>query len=309
MIEIAVTEDSYYTKFSLSKLILMFGGILIIAAGVGCSGWQNLTTDNPTTGDQGSSNMSGEKLAGTDDILPQGDQNFSVSPDGIWILYPIARTNPFEPAYILYDLKKQERHEIGLSARVRDLAAEGRGPLVRAGCWSPDGTQVFLPGNNILYVLDVGSTNLQWDVIEQVDSQEFLYYYECPSLSPDDITSIIRVYQPSDLEIQLVDVQNPEIILARHQALGIGVNRIDFQYPTVSPDGNQIAYIVNEYRGSFIGSSQGYILNIILEEPAGPQFLANPIFGPVRWSPDNNFVYASASGSSDSKGIYRWEVN
>ena len=292
------------TKSTILKISLILIAILVVGGAIYFFDWRILL-GGPKTVDP--SNTAVEFLEGTNDIRITGEQNFSISPDGTWILYYSEQGNPFEPVYVLYDIEKRERHGVGLSSRAKDLAAEGRGPLRDIGCWDRSGEKVVLREEIILFALDVSSNHLEWEVLENVDAATLSYYRNCPSTSPQ-FESKVKVNQASPKEVHLVDAQNPERILATHEAHGATVHRILIQYPTISPDGKHVAYIVTEFRGTFVASSYGYILDITPESPTEAKPLADPVFGPIRWSPDSAFVYASAREFRKGDGIYRWRI-
>lgn len=270
---------------------LFYGGWNIISSGT--------TVEEPTR-------TGGVELMGTDDISSANDRDFSLSPDGKWLTYLAEPGNPFEPKYVLYDIQKQEKRAIGLSPRARELAREGSGPLTRAGCWNSDGTRVFLPGS-FLFFANTVSRELQWEVNEKADAQESRYYYECPLHSPE-VASLIKIIQKSPKEIEIVDARNPQRIFARHETDNPTIDRIAIRDMTASFDSHWITYVLEQYRGSFIAPSRGYILNISLSETPAPRLLTAPVFGPIFWSPDNTTVYASTR-LGDERGIYRWKTD
>jgi hypothetical protein len=260
--------------------------------------------------------LSGERLAGTDDIRPQGYEAFSISPDSKWLVFPSDRGNVLAPAYSsanapayeLYDIEKRQPSSIGLSARVQALTAQGRGPLGRAGCWDSDSRRVFLPGDRILFVADLRSKPLQWDVSESVGLQEFRRYYDCKDASPD-ATSIVRTLARSPRQVDIVATANPGRVLASHSAPW-HVGRIDIRFLTVSPNRERVSYVVTEYRGSFVAASKGYVLQLTSPSAQKPRQLSDRVIGPIRWSSDNAFAYACVTDARSGKAaIYRWRVS
>ncbi len=248
-----------------------------------------------------------ERLAGTDDVSPIGDQAFSISPDGRWLLYPSSRGNILAPAYTLYNIERRQATGISLSARVQELAAQGRGPLGRAGCWEPDSTHVVLPGDRILFVADPRSAPPRWDVNESVSVTEFRRYYDCKGTSPESGT-IVRPLTVSPREVNIVSAADPGRVLARHQASRADVDRILIRFPTLSQNRQRLSYVVIEYGGSFLIASRGYVLNLNSAAAQKPLLLADHVLGPVLWSPDGVFAYACTSESRGAKAIYRWRA-
>lgn len=279
------------SKFISRKVFIIFA-VLLIIVGVGYFVWEIFLG--------GAKTLDPELLVGTNDILVSGEQNFSLSPDGKWLFYSSMYGNAFEPIYILYDIERREKQIIGLSPRTQELASEGRGPL-QLGCWDQGGFQFFLPGDErVLFRLDIRAENLQLEALESVQRDEYFRYYECPDFFHAE--QVVQTNQISPKEIRLM--QN-SIVLATHKAKRIGVDRIDFQYPTISLDREIFAYVIYEYRGSFVASSRGYLLVL---ETGELEELADPVFGPMRWSPDSSFVYASAREFRGDAAIYRWRI-
>jgi hypothetical protein len=291
-------RDQYHCNMSKSRFIKIILCFVFVLAVVGV-GWKIMMPDDSVTVALGA----GKKLTGTDDIT----DNFSVSPDGEWIVYSSKHGTPFKPLYVLYNVKKQERHEIGLSPRAKEISAGGLGPL-GVGCWSSDGTQVFLPtGLKALVMADVRAGELQWVVLEDVEQSKWRYYfYECPKLS--DATSAVHVIQRSPSEAEIVDIRTGRI-LATYRTQNILQTDIDIEYIIISPDGKHIAYLVDEHTlGWGVTPYRGYILDIWSGGAAEPEFLATGVLGPIRWEPDGNTVYA-AVGYGDDTSIYVWKLN
>jgi hypothetical protein len=302
------------SKSSFIKLILVL--VIVLAVGVG---WRILKPDDLTTTEAfwivDPVTMGGEKLPGTEDI----DRDFSISPNGQWIVYPSKHGTFYNPLLVLYDVKKRERDEIGLSPKAKELSAMGFW-LLGVGCWNSDSTQVFLPALDnpyTLFMADMRAEELQWEAIE-VDRQTYYHYEDCLSLS--DAANYIRIIQHSPREILLVDAENPQKILASHKA-AIPMRRInvegDLSYTpdgeplgwvgdlSYSPDFKQVAYVVE---GDLLFSTpgRGYVLD--LKSAGRPRFLGAPVYGPIRWGPDSNTIYATAEHRSDPS-IYVWKLN
>jgi hypothetical protein len=251
--------------------------------------------------------ISTDRLVGTDDVSPIGDQAFSISPDGKWLLYPSSRGNILAPAYVLYNVEKRQATRISLSAKVQALAAQGRGPLGRAGCWEPDSTRVFLPGDRILFVADPRPAAPRWDVNESVSVTEFRRYYDCKGTLPEPGT-IVRTVTVSPREVKIVSATDPGRVFASHRATRADVDRVLIRFPTVASNRRSLSYVVIEYGGSFLIASTGYVLNLTSAAAQKPLLLADHVLGPVLWSPDAVFAYACTSESRGAKAIYRWRM-
>jgi hypothetical protein len=228
------------------KIILTL--VIVLVVGVG---WKILNSDRLTTTEAfwvvDPVTQGGKKLPGTERV----DGAFSVSPDGRWILYFVHTPIMFDTPTVLYDVKKQERYEIVLSPRAKELSAEGYGPD-GSGCWDPDENKVYLTGGP-LFVLDPQSDARQLEVIEDFEESKWRYYDDC--ITPSDAATYIRVNQRSPQEIHLVDAGNPQRILARHKA-AILMRHINIEgywdtsrrewveYLSYSPDFKRVAYVV-----------------------------------------------------------------
>jgi hypothetical protein len=97
------------SKSSFIKLILTL--VIALVAGVG---WKILNPDRLTTIEAlwiiDPVTQGGKKLPGT-----EGVEDFTVSPDGQWILYSLRGAQAFSSPYFLYGVKKHEQHEIALT--------------------------------------------------------------------------------------------------------------------------------------------------------------------------------------------------
>jgi hypothetical protein len=268
--------------------------LVLLSTGSGCS----TVVDPIRTG--------GEALPGTEDIRPPGwEENFSISPDGLWLVYPSEHGTPFTPVYGFYDLTRHTRHEIGLSERARELAAEGHGPLMRAGCWDPDGRRVVLPGDGVLFVATVGSNPLEW-MVETADQEARRFYYDCPNRA-GEADSHVRFLQRSARAIDVVDARDSTRVLARHRLGLLIVERMAVSYPTLAPDGSKVAYVVRNFFG-FGGLSYGYVLDLASGLHAKPRLLAAPVYGPIHWSPDSHVAYACVGYGRQGTSVYRWTI-
>jgi hypothetical protein len=293
---------------SKSSFIKLFFVLVLAVVGVGSIGWKILVSDDSMTIDEGimvdPGTMGGKKLTGTDDVR----LNFSVSPDGKWLLYDSLDGSAFNPIYVLYNTKEQKRHEIKLSHRALEIADSGLGTL-GAGCWNADSTQVFLSTALVnpytLFMLDVRTKELQMEVLEDAGKSKWQYYDECSTLS--EPSSLVRAVQHSPREIHIVDAGNPQKILARHKA-GILMHNFEItETLSYSPDGTRVAYIVGGAR--FFGTPpRGYVLDLKSAGAGHPKLLGAPTYEPILWGPDSNTVYASV-GDGDDISIYVWKLN
>lgn len=238
----------------------------------------------------------GHRLPGTEDVRPEGELSFSLSPDGEWILYPSQRGTPFEPVFVAYRVATGESWDIALDDRATALATAGQGPDMKMDCWSQNGGQILLPGASATFVAEVPPGDLRWRVEPGLVSRP----------SPRVSNSRFSLTRPSLLEVALVDAARGHRVLARHRAqdaLATGLN-IDHMAP--SPDGRYLAYVVVEVQGSFSTAPMAFLLDIQRDSQVEPKLLAAPVVGPVQWAPDGAKAYAFVRGTARTQGIYRW---
>lgn len=249
----------------------------------------------------------GELLLGTNDISPSGDQNISLSPDGKYLSYVSNSGNMFQPAFVLYETATNQKHPITLSQEAAQLSRDGSGPLGHTGCWK-DAFSVLFPSTytSKMFFIDITRRPFTMEVRDVVDEGEARYAFECPTRSHTlDNTNIARVDQVSEREVRLVDIRYPNNTIALHRAQSFSVSRVAITDVTISPDGTTLAYTFDQYRG-FGSFSKGYVLSISgLNQPIP---LASQVFGPMRWSPDGEFLYVVVK-PWDQIGIYRFSLH
>lgn len=302
-------NNTHQRRWSTMPLAVIGVGVIVFGLIAGCA--RNLMLAVPISIDPNSTG--GTKLEGTSDIWLSGDYNFSISPKGNWILFQSNEGDSFSPVYVLLDIATQTRNEIVFSQRAEELTQDARGPYKLefdlVGCWDEDESKVFVPSSDLqtLFYAEIGVSTVQWNVLEDVSREKFRQYYECPELS-SNTSSIIQIKNMSDREVQLVDVRNSEKIVARHRT-GVTTSRIIVDGLSISPDGKWLSYVVHQFRGSFVGASQGYIVDLTSPTAVHPRLLADPVFGPARWDSSSHMVYAVARTLSGNINIYQWKVN
>lgn len=253
-------------------------------------------------------------LAGTTDVSVAGDVNFSPSPSGRLMVYLSNQGTPFMPLYILYDIDNQLRYEIGYSAAALQLAEQGLGPLNQLACWHPTETQVMLPaGDGVFFVASLDKiagesqqdSRIVWQVIEGEAVERSQQEFECPNESEaEDLPLMVRQLSPRDVELVLRS--DPTILLAHHQASGPLTSEIRISHLAISPDRQQVSYLVTEYQGSFVLPTQGFRLNLAPQEQRQPFLLAAPVYGPLRWAGDSHILYGTVNDRDLGTGIFRW---
>lgn len=246
----------------------------------------------------------GDALAGTEGIQPMGTESFSVSPDGRWSLFPLEGGTAATPRYVLYDLLTLARQEIGLGDQARQLTAQGRRFLPRAGCWDADSRRVVVPGDGLLFTLNPSHQPREWMVIDAPPRTEYATYYHCDDRGAH---ARVRVERLNARTVQLVSASQPDHVLARHETVDPTVLGLDVSHVTASRDGRWIAYVLTVDRLSFAAPPRGFLLE--LASTRAPRLLAAPVFGPFRWSPDSHYLYACARGRDRTLAIFRWETS
>ncbi len=251
--------------------------------------------------------MEQTRLPQTDDILVQGEANFSLSPNGQWLFFQSNQGRATAPLYILYDIAGQVRYPIGMTPEVGALLNEGRGFLQHIGCWQADSARLFLPGvdTTTVFVTAVGIAQPQWSVSARLSRDEFRRIYECPTQTSDP-TTIVQVAQPSAQRIDLLDAQTGNQVLATHESTPLE-SRIALTYLAVAPDQTALAYVLTGYRGSFIARAEGFVLSRTAGA-AGPQRLAEKIVGPLRWGPQGKVIYGVVGQKNGALSLSAWSI-
>jgi len=76
----------------------------------------------------------------------------------------------------------------------------------------------------------------------------------------------------------------------------------------ISPNRKLVSYVLDQYRGSFVGSSKGYVL-MLNKENEDPILLGRSVYGPLRWSSDSSEVYGAVGGEGEEIVIVKWKIS
>lgn len=262
----------------------------------------------------------GELLAGTEayDFLQSHD--FSVSPDGRWLLFARNATpGPPPPgldlvghmlrdlsAYLVYDLSRRKATRVVLGPEARDVALRYEFYLPTGGCWVPKGdgwwAAVALPGQYLIADPDV--PNPEWAVD---DTEPYGYRDHCPldiRWAVPEVLGRFRFAERGGRRISIVDAEDTEVVLARHRAPWLPWTDISLSRIRLAPGGTHVAYAATAAFGSFAGRTTAFVLPS--EAGPGPTALASEV-GTVRWGVDDTTLYATVVGER-GRGIYRWRV-
>lgn len=255
------------------------------------------------TADVDPSSTGGYQLPGSSDIDPQGENNFFVSPRGRFLLYESRRSDPFAPRFIVYDLTAQEPRRIELDPEAQRLSSEGRGPRLASCRWARDETLVILAGDSHFFLAKLDQRSPRFRALRSLDGVEA--DFGSPELRAP--TRIV-IKKSGDREVRLVDRQTSEV-LARHTADEPGVTRIEIRHPALAPGERYLAYTVATYRTTFAGPSQAFILDLDRSRDGEPVRVATPVFGPVRWHPEQATFFACVRNrKGETLGIFRWDL-
>lgn len=241
--------------------------------------------------------------------LPEigGIENFSLSPNGQWLLVTSVLTSGDRGYhYILHNLQTGQGEFINDDQQVLPKNIFETTYLLGApGCWDPDSQKVTLVsgGFSILFFLTVNSSSPSWQSQDAGDLHD--YYYDCPTRNaPFEIPTLINIKQLSEKSIEITTAKEPQRILAKHQAEARAVYRVSVDDMIISPDGQYLAYFFHQFQG-FGPFAKGYVLN--LQGKPQLRLLGDQIFKPFQWSVDSMYVYA-LSGGPEGQSIYRWQV-
>lgn len=292
----------------LKILLLVIAGGLVIIAVLGYLFWQLLfsgfVTINPDS-------QSGEVMVKPAQYgLPEvgGIKNFSLSPNGQWLFVTSVVTfGAGTYHYILHNLQTGQGEFIHDDRQILPKNIFETTYLLEApGCWDPDSQKVTLVSGDfsILFFLTVNSSSPSWQSQENARDL-YDYYYNCPTRNaPFEISTLINIKQISAKSIEITTAKEPQRILAKHQAEARAVYRVSVNDLVISPDGQYLAYIFDQWQG-FGAFAKGYVLNLQGEPKL--RLLGDQIFKPFQWSPDSMYVYA-LSGGPEGQSIYRWQV-
>jgi hypothetical protein len=248
-------------------------------------------------------------LPGTEDVAPQGDENFALSPDGQLLLYPSGRGSWVDPVFVLYDLSTHEGHDLPLDPETRALAGRGEGPLFRARCWDEGGRRIVFAGSGGYFVADIGAgaASLRWVAERDLPAME-RRRFAALSEAPDD-PHAVSVAQQAPTRAAIVR-RSDLTVVAEHEPEGFLVTRLFIEHVTVSPDIRRVAYVVQELRGSFAVPARGYMVSLaaVGGTAGGPRLLGASVHGPMRWTPDSRTLYACVELAGRNAALVEWRL-
>jgi hypothetical protein len=240
----------------------------------------------------------GVLIPGTDDVQPRGELNFTISPDGRWLFFRSSRGSSFDPTFVLIDLERQQRKEIGFSDEARRLAADGRGPVTSGWRWSRDGSTIVLRSEAAFFTARVADPSPVWSIGKDLEESG----PKTGGTSPHDPLAV--ALQPSENVALLVDAQESSVVLARYQEPPGASVRIVHVNP--APNGAFVSYLVESYVAAFPSPTRGFVIARDRNRWTRPVEIAAPVYGPIRWSPIASELYACTHRGRGSTGIYRW---
>ena len=236
----------------------------------------------------------GEAILGTSDVRPQGEDNFLISPDGRFLAFESSRSDPFLPLFVVIDLERSERKEVRLSAEVKALAAEGRGPVRPGWRFDSGGDGLVLRNELTSFRSFIG---VPWPQLEICSGCE-------RELPPATGQQVARVVSPSASEVTLVDALDPTRILARHrQSEG---SRVSVRHVSATADGQYLSYLLYSVNAGFPAPARGYVIGRRDQRWSRPIEVAKAVYGPLQWSPDGTTLFVCLRVDHQSDGIVRW---
>ncbi len=270
------------------RLLLVALAVGALAASSGC-----------TTGKKPSSH-GGEKLPGTGGIRRSSSMaNFSISPNGRWLLFEAGDPESPFADFVLYDLSSESGKLVSLSAEAEELDQELRGPDLSVVRWSEDGDTAWSIGLPEAFELDATAADPRFEVVETTREPP-------PSDWPEPSALGLRVVKLSEREVRLETSTSPARVLAQHRFRGLNDGAATLEWLSRSPEGDYLAYSFAGH-GTFALPTHGFLLRVA--ESAGaeePRLLGAPIYGPIRWHPTERFVFAMSENSSGDTAIFRW---
>jgi len=284
-----------------------------------------------------------EKSGGEILAVPEGHScRFSISGDGKWMQYmgdespllkPDAKNRSQQRQTFLTDLETGKRYFAEPDPDVQNRIGEGLGPD-GLGCFSPDNSKLYFTtadwGNFAERERTAGDTqnhSQQSPAISLPGRQTDRYHYEVDLTTepfiiretdgvscverPEAVKPDIRVERPSDKVIEIYSTDGRR--LARHRPRGwfntisiwdLDHNQWEMDY-SLSPEGNYLAYRINESRPMFAAPTHGYLLNLSPDNNQRPVFLAASVYS-MEWDNRGNF-YACTSHNEHRSVIARWD--
>jgi hypothetical protein len=227
----------------------------------------------------------------TRQFMAVGDQNFSLSPDGHFLLFVSSVPADGIPKFSLVDL-----NTLAVTPVEGPIEPPTLRPLVDVGTWSGDSRTVFVRGD----------ANSVWAIDVSAPSPRLRRSLE-PILPPPTVDPGVVFRQISRREIAVVDASSPTHVYARHRV--DDALRFDAvaAYPVRSSDGRWLSYIVAGTTGSFIGRGDGYVLDT--RSTGTPIQLEGNVVGPIRFDARATRAYAVRRASGGDVEVVEWHLD
>jgi hypothetical protein len=219
--------------------------------------------------------------------VTQGEENFSLSPDGRWIVF-ISRINSTKgPDFAVLDLQTRRVEEVRVHEPTRLYD-----PLFHVGVWAADGKTAFIRGTfGAVFALVPGARRMTL-----VDSA---------AVPARDVPPLV-FHQLSPREVAVFHSGEPSAPIARHHVNTVWRTRIGATYPSISADGRFAAYVVTEAWGTFAGVSRAYVVRLDSRPPKSLE-VGKGVIGPLRLDGQHQLAYGIQQ-SNGQLAIVRWRI-
>jgi hypothetical protein len=223
-------------------------------------------------------------------LFVAGEQNFSISPDGQWLLFA---EGPDSRGNVDFRLLNTRTRQV-VTVEATPDRERSTSPLYDMGTWSDDATKVFIPGTHRSgFVIEIGTSTAR---LKPFLTAQF------PVRRQPKLPVVFK--KVSSREIWVVDAEDQSLVLARHAANGWLTTHLEVSFIDASADGSCVTYSIDEGRGSFAGSSRSYLLKI--SPRPGLWALGRSFLGPVRFDPVDQRMYGVRQGRANGKEIRTW---
>jgi len=247
--------------------------------------------------------LAGEPLPGTEQVRIRGE-SLSLSPDGRWLLMYGGQTSPAEPAILLYSTVRLRSTPVALSSAARQLARQQRGPYLTGGCWSADSSSVDLLGlqGTDLFDLTIDQDTPTLELVDDVLPARRRAVAQCRNVASRPAGLSVR--DMSGGGVQVVD--RAGTTLAEFKP-GWLQSRAAIDGLRLSPGERYLAFVVSRFRGSFVASTTGYILDLSMPDDGLRRTFGRRPIPPLLWGPDGCCIYAFDKADGAGR-VYRWDI-
>lgn len=278
----------------------------------------------------------GQVLAGTGGVDCGRTEPFSFSPDRRWLAFTVrqnsAGKSPPQSQIALADLESGQTFLPHPDEQAAERIEAGQPPSLGRLCWAEDSRTLYLAGRTLpagaSAVGRMGSVAVRegwrpqpnWFAVDLPEATTLTatqpadcietgprqWRFGSPITEIETITRGLTVEKPSDRQVRLVLADGR--LLAEHRPRRWLSTQAGILRFTWSPDGQHLAYVVQEGFGTWGVLSRTFTASSADHASPPRQLMAGPVYA-LGWR-DNQELYACIRDSEENDtAIYRWRAD